>query len=75
MVSWKASYTILEQGPTRQRPMAHLVVFRYISYFTTLAEHAVIAYDGARPSAGLGHVCSRLFREMVTELPCNRVAT
>ena len=30
-----------KQGPTRHRPMAHPVVFRYLSYFTTLAEHAV----------------------------------
>ena len=51
----------LEQGPTRHRPMAHPVMFRYISYSTTLAEHAFIAYDGAWPSAGLGHVCSCLF--------------
>ena len=32
---------VQEQGPTRHRPMAHPVVFRYISYFTKLAEHAV----------------------------------
>ena len=30
-----------KQGPTRHRPMAHPVVFRYVSYSTTLAEHAV----------------------------------
>ena len=47
--------------------MAHTLVFRYLSYSTTLAEHAVIAYGGAWPSAGLGHVCSRLFSEMVTD--------
>ena len=31
----------LKQGPTRHRPMAHPVVFRYLSYSTTFAEHAV----------------------------------
>ena len=31
----------LKQGPTRHRPMAHPVVFRYLSYSTTLAEHEV----------------------------------
>ena len=30
-----------EQGPTRHRPMAQPVVLRYLSYSTTLAEHAV----------------------------------
>ena len=29
------------QGPTRHRPTAHPIVFRCISYFTTLTEHAV----------------------------------
>ena len=56
-----------KKGPTRHRPMAHPVVFRYISYSTTLAEMPVIAYGGARPLAGLGHVCSRLFSEMVSQ--------
>ena len=51
-----------KQGPTRHRPMAHPVVFRYLSYSTTLAEYAFHRiHRGARPSAGLGHVCSRLF--------------
>ena len=27
----------------------------------------VIAYGGARASAGLGHVCSRLFNESISE--------
>ena len=27
-----------------------------------------IAYGGARPLTGLGHVCSRLFSEMITYL-------
>ena len=31
----------IKQGPTRHRPMAHPVVFRYLSYSTTFAEHAV----------------------------------
>ena len=31
----------IKQGPTRHTPMAHPVGLRYISYFTTLAEHAV----------------------------------
>ena len=35
------SHVIVKQGPTRHRPMAHPVVFRYVSYSTTLAEHAV----------------------------------
>ena len=26
-----------------------------------------IAYAGARPLAGLGHVCSRLFNEMISQ--------
>ena len=26
-----------------------------------------IAYGGARPLAGLGHVCSRLFNEMISQ--------
>ena len=30
-----------KQGPTQHRPMAHPVVLRYLSYSTTLAEHAV----------------------------------
>ena len=34
---WKQN----KQGPTRHRPMAHPVVFRYLSYSTTLSEHAV----------------------------------
>ena len=34
-----------------------------------------IAYGGARPSAGLGHVCSHLFNEMVPQSPPDRVAT
>ena len=32
---------IIEQGPTRHRPMAHPVVFIYLSYSTSLAEHAI----------------------------------
>ena len=32
---------LTEQGPSRQRPMAHPVVFKYLSYSPTLAEHAV----------------------------------
>ena len=32
---------VFQQGPRRQRPMVHLVGFRYLSYSTTLAEHAV----------------------------------
>ena len=31
----------IEQGLTRNRPMANPVVFKYLSYSTTLAEHAV----------------------------------
>ena len=34
-----------------------------------------IAYSGARHSTGLGHVCSRLFSEVVTELCPEWVAT
>ena len=30
----------VKQGPTRYRPMAHPVVLKYLSYSTTLAEHA-----------------------------------
>ena len=30
-----------QQGPTRHGPKAHPVVFRYLSYSTTFAEHAV----------------------------------
>ena len=48
-----------KQGPTRHRPMAHPVVFRYLSYSTTLALHAIhplIGYGGAPPSARLRHV-------------------
>ena len=52
----------VKQGPTRHRPMAHPVVFRYLSYSTTLAEHAW-------PSAKMEHVCSRLFNEMMSDLP------
>ena len=37
----KGAQILKEQGPTRHRPMAHPVVFRYLSYSTTLAEHAV----------------------------------
>ena len=47
-----------KQGPTWHRPMAHPVVFKYLSYSTKLAEHA---YGGARPWAGLRHVCSFVF--------------
>ena len=45
-----------KQGPTRHRPMAHLVVFRYLSYSTMLAEHAIhrlrrcLAFDRAGTS-------------------------
>ena len=35
------SYWLFKQVPTRHRPMTHPVVFRYISYSTTLAEHVV----------------------------------
>ena len=31
--------TPLKQGPTRHRPIAHPIVFRYLSYSTTLTEH------------------------------------
>ena len=33
------------------------------------------AYGGARPSAGLEHVCSCLFNEMVIQSSSDRVAT
>ena len=33
-----------------------------------------IAYAGARPSAGLGQICSRLFNESFTKSPPYRVA-
>ena len=49
--------------------MAHPLGFRYLSYSTTLAEHAVHRLRQCRPSAGLGHVCSRLFNEMMSDLP------
>ena len=55
--------------------MAHPVLLRYLSYYTTFAEHAFIAYGSVQPSAGLGHVCSCLFSEMVTVSRSNRVAT
>ena len=32
---------VKKQGPIRHRPMAHPVMFRYLSYSTTLPEHAV----------------------------------
>ena len=38
MVLWQS---VTKQGPTRHRLMAHPVVFGYLSYSTTLAEHAV----------------------------------
>ena len=51
--------TLKQQGQTWHRPMAHPWVFRYISYSTTLAEHAIHC---------LRHVCSRLFIEIPTTL-------
>ena len=49
--------------------MAHPVVFTYLSYSTTFAEHAFVAYVSAQPSAGLGHVCSRLFNVSISHVP------
>ena len=43
------------------------VVLKYLSYSTTLAEHAIHCLRRCRPLAGLGHVCSRLFSEMVSK--------
>ena len=40
---------VLEQGPTLHRPMPHPVVFKYLSYSTTLSEHA--AYRRRRCTA------------------------
>ena len=56
MIQWNEP----KQGPTRHTPRAHPVVFRYLSYSTTLAEHAV---HRLRP----GHVCSCLFNEMISQ--------
>ena len=45
------SQVLLKQGPTRHRPMAHLVVSRYLSFYTSVADHGM-------------HICSCLFSEM-----------
>ena len=37
----KSEFSERKQRSTRHRPMAHLIVFRYLSYSTTLAKHAV----------------------------------
>ena len=38
---YKTKQYVHKQGPaTRHRPMAHTVVFTYLSYSTTFAEHA-----------------------------------
>ncbi len=39
--SQKVTQPLHKKGPTGNRPMAHPIVFRYLSYSTTLAEHAV----------------------------------
>ena len=45
-----------KQGPTQQRPMAHPVVFRYLSYSTTLAEDAVYRLQRC-PAFGRAGTC------------------
>ena len=35
------NYFVWKQGPTRHRPMAHPVVFKYLTHSTTNAEHVV----------------------------------
>ena len=54
-------YVVNKQGPTRHRTMAHLVVLDIFPQPQRLQNMPFIAYGGARPLAGLGHVCSRLF--------------
>ena len=53
-----------KKGPTLHRPMTHPIVFRYLSY-STEQNMLFITYDGVQPLAGMGHVCSCLFNEMV----------
>ena len=43
-----------KQGPTLHRPMAHPVVLRYLSYSTTLADHAVHRLRRAVPGLWRG---------------------
>ena len=70
--------TILKQGPTRHRPMAHPVVFRYLSYSTTLAEHAVHRLRRC-PAFGQAGTCFFLSvqwnNQSVSKSPSNTVAT
>ena len=60
------------KGPTRHRPMAHPIVFRNLSYFTTLAEHAIhrLRRCPAFGQAGTCLFCSRLFNErLLSHIP------
>ena len=60
-----------QQGPTRHRPMAHPVVFRYLSYSTRLAQHAVHRL----PAFGRAGTCLFSSVQLDGYLPSNRVAT
>ena len=50
----------LNKGRHGTDPWPTPVVFRYLSYSTTLAEHAIHRLQRRQPSAGQGHVCSSL---------------
>ena len=50
-----------KQGPTWHRPMTHLYCLDIFPTPQCLQNMPFIAYDGSRPSAGLGHDCSCLF--------------
>ena len=60
-----------KEGPKRHRPMAHPVVFRYIS---TLAEHAVHRLRRC-PAIGRAGTCFFLSVQLDGYLPSYRVAT
>ena len=66
---------IVEQGPTRHRPMAPPVVFRNLSYSTTLAELAIIRLWRC-PAFGRAGTCLFLsVQSKVTQSHIYRVAT
>ena len=59
-----------------QRPMAQSVGFRYLSNSTMFSKDGPVhRLPRWQPLAGLGHVFSCLFNDMISEWPCNRVAS
>ena len=61
-----SSHIDIKQGLTRHRPMAHPVMFRYLSDSTTLAEHAV---HRLRRCPAFGRAGTCLFSSVLTSRP------